>query len=661
MFRIRLFLHVLCALLFGLAHVSAQSADTLSCYDLSELEVVAEVVSPEMASSVPLRVLDKKDFQRLGAMSLADAAKTLVGVDVRDYGGVGGLKTVSVRGIGAKHTAVSYDGVMVSDAQSGQVDIGRFSLDNISVLSLEIGQSDDIFRTAREFASAGTLSLKTHKPRENAFYARLGGGAFGLIDAALRQELAFGAGWAVSFNANLLYSEGRYPFTLVNGDSITREKRADSDVRSLSYEGNLFGVLAGGSLRLKLYGYNSERGLPGAVNLYNKENRERLWDDSFFAQMKYELPLSSLFAIRSALKYSYQFSEYNEWNKNYADGLQIDRNAQNEVYASLGVDCTPLRAFSLALTGDLSYATLENNFVNSKAPQRFSSYTVLAARYDNETVAVTASLLGTLVRDEVRNSASQPAPYRSLSPSLSLAYRPSVSLPLRLRLSFKENYRIPTFADLYYQRLGNVNLKPERALQTNVGLTWDSGAFWLFERLSLTADIYYNKVYDKIVALPTMYVWRMMNFGEADIAGSDLALSASLPLPAGLSLSADAGYSFMYAVDVTDASAKNYRHQLPYTPRHSGKFSLAFFNPWVNVTYMMMAVGERYMLPQNTVRNRMPSYLDQSFSLNREFGFKRWSLRLQGELLNIFNSNYEVIAYYPMPGFSWRISATFLF
>lgn len=660
MFRRKCLLHVLCVLLFGFNRMSAQSVDTLSHYNLQELEVVAVTVNSEAASAVPQRVLDKNDFLRLGASSLADAAKSLVGADIRDYGGVGGLKTISVRGIGAKHTAVSYDGVMVADAQSGQVDIGRFSLDNISLLSLEIGQGDDIFKSAREYASAGILSLKSYKPERNRFYSRIGSGSYGLLDAVLHQDLCFG-NWAASLNANLLRSDGGYPFMLVNAEKITREKRVNSDVHSISYEGNLYGILGGGDFRLKLYGYNSERGLPGAVNLYNKENKERLWDDNFFAQAKYELPLSCGLAIKSILKYNYQFSEYKEWSGNYASGLQADMNAQNEVYGSLGVNYSPSSSFSLALTSDLSYSALDNNFENSKAPRRLSSYTVLAAAYNNKVISATASILGIWVRDKVENVASLPAPYRSLSPSVAISYKPVYSVPLRLRLSFKENYRIPTFADLYYLRLGNVNLKPERAWQTNFGMTWGGGNVAFFDEMTFTADVYYNKVYDKIVALPTMYVWRMMNFGEADIAGVDVAFSGRVPLWNELSLQADAGYSFMYAVDVTDASAKNYRHQLPYTPRHSGKFSLSFLNPWVNISYNMMAVGERYMLPQNTERNRMSSYFDHSFSLNHEFLFKKLSLRMQAELLNVSNNNYEVIANYPMPGFSWRISATILF
>ncbi len=659
MFRTMFLLHVFCVQIFGFDSLLVQNVDSLSHYNLHEFEVVAQSVNTETASVIPQRVLDKNDFLRLGASSLADAAKALVGVDIRDYGGVGGLKTVSVRGIGAKHTAVSYDGVMVADAQSGQVDIGRFSLDNISLLSMEIGQGEDIFKTAREFASAGTLSLKSYKPKKNVFYSRIGSGSYGLLDAVLHQDLCFG-NWAASFNANLLRSDGGYPFVLINAERITRERRENSDVHSISYEGNLYGILGGGDFRLKLYGYNSERGLPGAVNLYNKENKERLWDDNFFAQAKYELPLPYGLSIKSVFKYNYQFSKYKEWNQNYASGLQVDMNTQNEIYGSFGVNYSPVSSLSLALTGDISYSTLENNYENSKAPRRFSSYAVFAAQYINKVISATASILGTWVKDEVENVTLLPAPYRSLSPSVAFSYKPIYTVPLRFRLSFKENYRIPTFADLYYLRLGNVNLKPERAWQTNLGVTW-GGAVAFFSDLTFAVDAYYNKVYDKIVALPTMYVWRMMNFGEAEIAGVDVAFSGSIPLWNGLSLQADAGYSFMYAVDVTSASTKNYRHQLPYTPRHSGKFSLSFLNSWVNITYMMMAVGERYLLPQNTERNRMSGYFDHSFSLNHEFLFRKFSLRMQAELLNVANKNYEVIANYPMPGFSWRISARISF
>jgi outer membrane receptor protein involved in Fe transport len=164
-------------------------------------------------------------------------------------------------------------------------------------------------------------------------------------------------------------------------------------------------------------------------------------------------------------------------------------------------------------------------------------------------------------------------------------------------------------------------------------------------------------VRDKIVALPTMYIWRMMNFGKADILGVDVSASLHSRFAKDFSLQANAAYSWQRAVDVTDSSAKNYHHQLPYTPVHSGSFSLVFENPMVDVTYMLAAVGERYMLPQNTERNLMNGYLEHSFVLNREFRLKNARLHLQGKLMNVGGRQYEVIRYYPMPGFSWQVSA----
>ncbi len=651
---------LLCLLLFVYAISSAQVVDTVAYNQLLELEVVSSAKPSSISSSSPLQVMEHDDFLRSGAMSLSDAVKRMTGVDVRDYGGLGGLKTVSVRGLGAKHTAVSYDGLVLADAQSGQVDIGRLSLENIGMLSLSMLGSDDIFKSATEHASASLLALQSLRPTANDSYVRVRAGSFGLADATLHHNHCFSGNWSGSLHGNYLRSDGMYPFVLVNGENKTVEKRRDSDVQSFNVEGNLFGTIADGDLSVKISFYDSERGLPGAVNLYNKENRERLWDDNFYLQAHYDVPLNRYFQLKARLKYDYHYSKYKEINKNYASGQQVDVNEKNEFYASLGVKYTPLQGLSFAFTSDFSYSTLYNNFEDSKAPRRLSSISVLAAQYNVGRFVATATLLGTYVSDAVKSGIA-PEPYARLSPSLSLMFQPVASFPLRLRASYKDAYRVPTFADLYYLRLGNVGLKPEKASQFNFGLVWNESFGRVVNYASVAVDGYYNKVKDKIVALPTMYVWRMMNFGKADIAGVDVTAQVDVAFSRKISLLFDAGYSFQHAVDVTDASAKNYRHQMPYTPRHSGKFTLSLMNPYVNVSYIFTAVGDRYMLPQNTLRNRIDGYTEHSFSLNRDFVFDTFSLRLQGELLNIGNKQYEVIRYYPMPRFSWRLSARFSF
>lgn len=653
-------IYTLCIFLFVHSVSLAQVVDSTACEQLLELEVVSSAKPSSLSSSSPLQVMGRDDFMRAGLLSLSDALKRMPGVNVHDYGGLGGLKTVSVRGLGAKHTAVSYDGLVISNAQSGQVDMGRLSLENVGLLTLSIGGEEDIFKSATEYASGSLLALYAIRPVETSFYIRMRTGSFGLVDATFHHDRSFSGKWSGSLHGNYMQSNGSYPFVLVNGANRTVEKRRDSDVQSFNVEGNLFGTLYGGDLSMKISFYDSERGLPGAVNLYNKENRERLWDDNLYFQAHYDKPLSEHFRLKARLKYDYQYSKYKEINKNYSSGQQIDINEKNEYYASVGVKYVPLRALSFALTSDVAYSTLYNNFEDSKAPRRVSSISLLAAQYRTDRFSATASLLGTFVADAVR-SGVPPEPYMRVSPSLALMFRPVASFPLRLRLSYKDSYRVPTFADLYYLRLGNVGLKPEKASQFNFGVLWSASFDRVVEYVSVVADGYYNRVIDKIVALPTMYVWRMMNFGEAEISGIDLNSQLELALLERISLLLDLGYSYQYAVDVTDPSAKNYRHQLPYTPRHSGKMTISLLNPYVNVSYIFTAVGHRYMLPQNTLRNRIDGYTEHSFSVNRDFKFALCALRLQGELLNVGNKQYEVIRYYPMPRFSWRLSASFLF
>ena len=656
LYMLRVFyLFFVCCTLFCATALSAQQQDTLHCL-LPEVDAVDALLPDGVTSAVPMRRVSRDDMHRLGFAGVPDVLKYMSGVSVRDYGGVGGLKTVSVRGMGAKHTAVSYDGVVVTDAQSGVVDVGRFPLNNLSAMTLAMGQGAAALRSARECSASALLALQSVLPARTVTDVGVKGGSFGYASASIYHRYKPAGRWGLAFNGDYLRSDGMYPFTLVNAGLSTRERRRDSDIDAFTLEANADAWLGAGRLDAKVYCYLSERGLPGAVNLYNKENRERLWNRNAFAQAKYTASLGSAWDVQALFKYDYSYSRYREVSANYASGEQVDVNIQNECYASFAALYSPLSALKVSMAADAAYTMLKNNFVDSKAPRRMSSWAVASAEYELRRFRFTASLLATYIADEVERGEGMP-PFFRLSPSLAVVVSPFESDMLHLRASFKDACRVPTFADLYYLRLGNVGLKPEKATQYNVGATFYFAGSGLLRSLALSADGYYNNVRDKIVALPTMYVWRMMNFGEADIWGADVSASLCVGLAKKVSILLDANYSFLYAVDVTDASAKNYRHQLPYTPRHSGSLTLSIENPIVNVSYLLSAVGERYMLPQNTVRNLMEGYLEHGVSLNRCFKFSGVGLRLQADLLNISNEQYEVIKNYPMPGFQWRLSA----
>ncbi|MEQ3164027.1 TonB-dependent receptor [Parabacteroides goldsteinii] len=643
----------------------AQQIDTTVYHQLKGVEVVEKARPSTTREATPLQVMDRSGIERLGIQDLSEAVKRFSGATVKDYGGIGGLKTVSVRSLGAQHMAVSYDGVTITDAQSGQVDISRFSLDNVEMISLSIGQSDDIFQTARMYASAGALSVKTRKPvfdgKPMNLQAKAKGGSFGLFNPMLRYEQKISNRFSASLHADWLSAKGEYPFTLVNGDVVTEEKRKNSDIQALRLEGNLYGDLGkAGALTGKVYYYDSERGLPGSVILYSNSNRERLWNNNFFTQLQYSNKLTDNLSLQAHAKYNYSFSKYRDVSNKYSGGKQEDLNTQEEYYGSVGVLYSPWKNYSTSLTTDLAHNMLDNNFMNAPQPKRLTSLSVLSAQYKNSMFTATASLLGTYMTDKVK-AGDKPADRKRLSPAVSVSLRPFPDNAIRVRASYKDIFRVPTFTDLYYLRMGNTNLQPEKATQYNLGLTWSGEAGNLFRYLSFSADGYYNKVKDKIVAIPTMYIWKMMNMGEVDIKGLDVNFSSETPLPAKMTLLLSATYSFQKAIDITDPDAKNYKDQIPYTPKHSGNASLTLENPWVNVSYSLTAAGDRYALPQNIESNLIAGYVEQGISLNREFVVKKCKLRLQGEVINLGDKTYDIIQYYPMPGRSWRLSVSIVY
>ena len=657
---------------------------------LDDVEVRAKKPRSALSSVTPIQTITSSELQLLGITSVGDAAKRMAGVQVRDYGGIGGLQTVSVRSLGACHTAVSYDGIVVSNMQAGQIDVSRYSLSNIRQLSVAIGQGSDLMQSARHYASAGILSIESRgidwtslKPWQLKVNAKTG--SWGLFTPSLQYSQRLSSQTALTFDANMVRADGVYPFTIQNGRYKEHHKRYNSDILSGQGEVNLFHRWDKNELSAKVSYYNSKRGLPGVVILYNSDAEERMWDESCFAQMVWKSQLAPRLALNARLKYAHTWSKYEDYNVKYQGGKLTDIARQNEYYASATIGYDLGWGWTTALAEDFSIGDLRTNVVSQPNPTRYSSQTAWSLRWKWQRWQVDGNLVGTYISEEASKedkgssgssssvNARIPADRKRISPSVAMNYRLLADETLYLRAMMKSTYRVPTFTDMYYLHIGNTNLKPENATEWNLGVTWahQFGGKSLRNpargiSLQATLDTYYNKVTDKIVAFPTTYVWKMVNFGRVEIKGVDATLSLGVPMGRKMALDVDASYTYQYAVDKTDSKKSYYRHQLPYTPRHSGNVSAVWRNPWVSVGWQMQAVGERWSMIQCTDEYRMKAYQEHTFTLSREFSLGKRKrnaesgsdLKLSFSLLNAFNKQCEVIKYYPMPGRSWQATAS---
>ena len=649
--------------------VSAQEQkDTINgmVHEMDAVTVTARRMPAKITSATSVQILSKEDLKNLGIQNMGDAVKRFAGTNVRDYGGIGGLKTVSVRNLGAAHTAVSYDGVAISNTQAGQIDIGRFSLDNVSNLSLAIGHDDNMLQSARLFASAGVLNIETEKPhfengRTTFTQVQMRGGSFGYLNPAIRHWQKLGERTRLSVDANYVKASGDYPFTLKNGSVTTEEKRINSDVESGQGEVNLFHTFKDNSkLSAKAYYFKSERGLPGAVDYYYNAPDERLWDENFFAQARYKKVFSQKWSLQAQGKYNYSWNKYEDLGVEYTGGKQTDINRQKEYYLSASALYRPTEWLSFSLSQDGAINKLHTNGLNSPEPTRYTSLTAFNARYQSKQVKLSGTLVATYITEEVK-AGNTPEDRKRLSPTLSASWQPWEEEQFFVRALYKNTFRVPTFSDLYYLRVGNTKLRPEKATEYTLGLTWSGTPFSFTDFVSITVDGYYNEVKDKIIAFPSTYVWKMQNYGKVHITGIDVTMATAIPFGRKVNLNLSGNYSWQKALDVTNKEAKNYKHQLPYTPEHNGNVSTTLEMPWVNIGYTVTMVGKRYYLAQNIKANEIDGYNEHTATLWREFKWKKCGLRLQAEIINLTDAQYDVIKYYPMPGRSWRLTGTFNF
>ena len=638
---------------------SVKGQDTLKIQTLTEVSVQGRRATKNIKVSMPLQLMDSLRLEKIPSMQLSDAVKHFSGVTVKDYGGVGGLKTVSVRSLGANHTLVSYDGLAVSDYQNGQINIGKFSLDNMAMISLNNGNGNDIFLPARLFSSASVLNFQTIRPvfAENKpvnLKVSLKGGSFLLINPSILLENKIGKRVSTSVNVEYMFNKGEYPFLLQNGDSISKEKRMNTDVQIFRVDANCFvHINKKQFLSTKVFYYHSEHGLPGAVILYNIKSRQRMWEDNLFAQVHYQYYISSKINYQVNGKINYSYTHYLDPDYLNAIGKLDNKYWQREYYLSNVVLYNPHKIISLSLANDVSLGnmnTAEEDFSN---PMRYSCLTALSACYHRKKINLSATLLHTLVIDKIYSERMEnKVNHSKFTPTLSISYQPLEKKNISIRGFYKNIFRLPTFNDLYYRFVGNINLVPEKTHQFNVGILWFEYFNQYVPYFSLTVDAYHNQVKDKIIAIPNknLFVWSMINLGKVSITGVDAQSLVEVKVNKHVAFEFLLNYTFQHAVDITNLSSKTYNHQIPYTPKHSGSGIFSVLTKWINVSYSLLYSGERYRLGQNIEENHLEPYLDHCVALFRNFKCKNIRLTLRAECFNLLDNNYEVVKNYPMVG-----------
>lgn len=629
---------------------------------LREVQVVATCSNEE---TIPAQRLAGEELSRLNSHNIADALRYFSGVQIKDYGGVGGIKTVNIRSMGTNHMGVNYDGVQLGNAQNGQIDLGQFSLDNVETISMYNGQKSEILQPARDFGNAGSIYIRTRTPRfrhGETYHARaaLRFGSSDLLNPSALVEIKLAERVNVSLSAEWLTSTGKYKFRYrrVNpaGELAydTTAVRRNGDINATRIELDVNGIVDGGEWHAKAYNYNSERGVPGAIVNNVWRRGERIWDTNSFIQGSYQKETGRWFTLANA-KYSFYRTHYvnNDDKQVKVDNLY----RQREIYLSWANMFTVTPWWRVSASYDFQWNALDADMYGFARPDRFTNLLSVATSVNYRRLKIQASALATFIHDNLRGQQAPPDKH-VVTPAVYASFCPLRGHSLSVRAFYKKSFRMPTFNDLYYADMGNSRLDPEHVTQYNLGVLFDRSYRGFISAVRISVDGYYNKVKDKIIAYPKgqQFRWTMLNLGLVDIRGVDVSALVTVTPVEGLDVTARAQYTWQRAIDVTDPSDNYYRDQIPYIPHHSGSAVVnAAWRGW-GLNYSFIYVGERYNQQENIRYNYTQPWYTHDLSLSRDLTLRRVRMRCLLEVNNLLSQDYDVILNYPMPKRNYRFT-----
>lgn len=635
---------------------------------LDSLQHLKEVVvtAQKHREVIPVQSLSGMELKKLSAHSVGDAIRYFSGLQVKDYGGVGGLKTANIRSLGTNHVGVFYDGIELGNAQNGIVDLGRFSLDNMEMVSVYNGQKSDIFQSAKDFGSAGTIYLQSRTPlftgqKRYNLKATLRVGSFDVINPSFLFEKKLSSRVSASCSAELLSTSGKYKFKYKVRDAYdTTAVRHNGDVLALRAETGVYGKMDDGYWRAKVYFYQSKRGYPGCMVKNKFTHEDRQWDTSLFGQAAFKKDVTTRYSLLISGKMAYDYLRYLADPHKDESLMYVDNSYyQTEAYLSVVNRYKLTKFWEVNLSADYQRNSLDANLMGFPYPRRHTLLAAAATSLHVDRFKLQASVLGTFVHETVKADTLSAKDNKQLTPALIASWQPFKNPACHLRAFYKRIFRMPTLNDLYYTFVGNITLKPEYTNQYNLGGTYDKEwrHAWL-QALHLQVDAYYNEVENKIVAVPTsnFFRWTMKNLNRVEIKGVDVSAETRWRWGRDYQLTGRLSYTYQKAQDFSDPDDEFYGGQIDYIPWHSGSVILnGSYKDW-ELNYSFLYVGERYSASANTPINyRLPWYTSD-LSVAKPFHWRKKDLKLTLEVNNLLDQHYEVVLNYPMPGRNYKLT-----
>ncbi len=647
-------------------------ADTL--FWAPEIVVEAERIKPEDELFKRSGFVVSIDLTggRTNVEDVAAILSRIVGVRVRQYGGLGSFATVSIRGSSSNQVEIYMDGIPLNNAYLGTIDLADLPVGDLKRIEVYRGFSPPhlgsspiggvvnlVTRGDEEWNSGGILShLETR--------ATLG--SYGTRRYLLS---LWSKAWRLKMHCHASYLESQGDFTYLDDRSTPENPFDDRETSRVNNDFALWNVLAQAALDLPGFSSASlnhefalrEGGVPGVGSNQSETARSERRRHITYLRLKPRPLLAQRLHTEGALFHSWTADRFNDPS---GDITLAKQKTDNRITIDGGNLRTRVFVPRVPLSLELFVEGRKERFhpVSSfpaqlEGPDRLRNSTALAISGDLSLLKDT--LILTVARrferhvnefyDEPVFPWLPPTPQgkvRHDEQTPHLGFRWHVTPYMTIKGNWGRYYRLPTFLELF-GNLGSVTgspgLESERGTNRDVGLILSAKKLWILRQLFVEAVYLHNDVENLILFFPnSQYTSRPENIGSASIRGCEILASFSI----GRSISLSGSYSYLDGRDTSSIPYYN-GNRLVGRPVHASTFEIAWTGKRWTASYELHYIGSNYLDQANMTE--VPSREIHGLSLHLGSLWHRLSLTLEGR--NLGGNQLSDVNGFPLPGRSF--------
>ena len=581
--------------------------------------------------------IDSVTLIKYNNASIADLLKDESGIFIKSYG-LGSSATTSARGGSSAHSNIVWNGFSLTNPMLGLTDLSLVPAGFFNGINIRYGNNCAL---AGSGAIGATVELNNNPVFRNEFVASasvtLASFATAKEQIVVRKSTEKNSASFTFFN-----ERAKNNFEFINRAEFNTplQKQTNNEVKQYGFIVNESWRLNKSQLLILNSWYqNSTREIPPSMTTaesiaYQTDNVLRIT-----GEWQYYFKNNNL-KFRSAwFDESIRYVDENINLNSFGNSKSIFAEAEGN--------------FSFREWGKLN-AGISNSYVTATVDEyKQSRYQNKAAAFASYNITDKQKIVAasTSVRQEFINGTTAPFTYQIQSSVKILS-------GLALRASYSKVYRAPSLNDKYWVPGGNKDLKPEDGYTAEAGLSFERKISW-FSFLAQTT-FYTQQITNWIIWLPGQGgYWTPQNIYKVWSRGNETQLKVSYTKN---KFSISPQIISAYTLSTNEAeniSEDSQNKQLIYVPRINWTGGVTIKYNRSALSYTHGYKSRRYTSSDNLYY--LAQYQYATLFISQSFRLKQNLISAELSIHNLWDENYESIAWRPMPGRNYSLTLKYQF